>query len=66
MQKPRPFSHKLIYVDERQERLGVLRASFAAASQRRKGRGAVRLSTPMLLSAIVLLLAVLLLIAYSR
>lgn len=66
MQKPRPFSHKLIYTDERQQRLGVLRASFAAASQRRKGRGGVRLSIPMLLSAIVLLLAVLLLLAYSR
>ncbi|MBR1416126.1 MAG: hypothetical protein IJ570_09745 [Prevotella sp.] len=66
MQRPRPFSHKLIYADERQERLGALRASFAAASQRRKCRGGVRLSTPMLLSAIVILLAILLLIAYSH
>ena len=65
MQKPRPFSHRLIYVDERKEQIASLRGTFAAAQHHQKGRGQ-RFSIPMLLSLLVIMAAVALLVIFSK
>ena len=80
MKKPRPFSLKPIYIDEHRERLaqaehrasggvgaqaGTPQLSFSAAKTRQKGGGAFPVSTPMLLSVVLILLASLLLILFS-
>jgi len=60
MQKPRPFNHKLIYIDERQE---SVRLSFG--KRRQQGSRVPRLNIPMLLSLIIILAAIAFLIAYT-
>ena len=80
MKKPRPFSLKPIYIDEHRERLaqaehrvaggtgaqaGTPQLSFSVAKTRQKGGGAFTVSTPMLLSVVLILLASLLLIIFS-
>ena len=60
MQKPRPFNHKLIYIDERQE---SVRLSFG--KHRQQGGRVPRLNIPMLLSLIIILAAIAFLVAYT-
>ena len=88
MNKPRPFNHQPIYIDERRERLeqveqrarqelglapvsayvpSDLRGVFSAnQKQLRKGKGPLFWSLPMLLSVLIVLLAAVLLIVFSR
>jgi len=65
MRKPRPFSLKPIFVDERQEELHALRHSFANAQQRQRKGGGAALSIPMLLSLLLIIAATALVIIYS-
>ncbi|MBR6827579.1 MAG: hypothetical protein IKM76_05400 [Prevotella sp.] len=78
--KPRPFNHKPIFIDERKERLAqveqrargeasavkpsALEGVFTSRQQQRKS--AIQLSVPMLLSVLLILLATVLLIVFSR
>ncbi|MBR3067203.1 MAG: hypothetical protein IKG77_05600 [Prevotella sp.] len=80
MMKPRPFNHKPIFIDERKERLAqveqrargeasavkpsALEGVFTSRQQQRKS--AIQLSVPMLLSVLLILLATVLLIVFSR
>jgi hypothetical protein len=78
MQKPRPFNHKLIYIDERQERIrqaerrtngtaadGVA-ANRLSFSRNQLQKGSVpRLSIPMLLSLLLIFIATALLVAFT-
>lgn len=80
MMKPRPFNHKPIFIDERKERLAQveqrargeasavkpssLEGVFTSRQQQRKS--ATQLSVPMLLSVLLILLATVLLIVFSR
>ena len=78
MQKPRPFNHKLIYIDERQERIrqaerrmngtaadGVV-ANRLSFSRNQLQKGSVpRLSIPMLLSLLLIFIATALLVAFT-
>ena len=88
MNKPRPFNHQAVYIDERKERLqqveqrarqelglvpqnayvpSDLHGVFSAArKQRQKGRGLLLWSLPMFLGVILVLLATVLLIAFSQ
>ncbi len=79
MMKPRPFNHKPIFIDERKERLAqveqhahgevsavkpsALEGVFTSRQQR---KSAIQLSVPMLLSVLLILLATVLLIVFSR
>jgi len=81
MRKPRTFNHKLIYVDERQDRLSQieqrghqgqdatvtngLKGSFSSRQRHHRGQGFF-FSIPMMLSVVVILLAALLLIIFTR
>lgn len=80
MMKPRPFNHKPIFIDERKERLAqveqrargeasavkpsALEGVFTSRQQQRKS--AIQLSVPMLLSVLLILLATVLFIVFSR
>lgn len=80
MMKPRPFNHKPIFIDERKERLAqveqrvrgeasavkpsALEGVFTSRQSLRKS--AIQLSVPMLLSVLLILLATVLLIVFSR
>ena len=88
MNKPRPFNHQPIYIDERRERLeqveqrarqelgltptsayvpSDLHGVFSAnQKQLRKGKGLLFWNLPILLSVLIVLLAAVLLIAFSR
>ena len=88
MNKPRPFNHQPIYIDERRERLeqvelrarqeldlvpasayvpSDLHGVFSAnQKQRHKSRGLLFWTLPMLVSVLIVLLATVLLIVFSR
>ena len=80
MMKPRPFNHKPIFIDERKERLAQVeqRARGEASavkpsalegvftSRQQQCKSAIQLSVPMLLSVLLILLATVLLIVFSR
>ena len=71
MKKPRPFNHKPIFLDARQEQLHArqeqlhaLSGTFSSKRQQQKG-GETRLSIPMLLSLLLILAATALVLLYS-
>lgn len=82
MKKPRPFSHKLIYVDERQERLSEIERrarqeaqptysssrlhGIFAAAQKRQQGRGLAWSIPMLFSLLLILLAIVFVVLFSK
>lgn len=82
MKKPRPFSHKLIYVDERQERLSEIERrarqeahpaysssrlhGVFAATQNRRQGRGLAWSIPMLFSLLLILLAIVFVVLFSN
>ena len=82
MKKPRPFIHKLIYVDERQERLNEIeqrarqetQPSYGsvhlhgvfAAAQKRQQGRGQAWSIPMLLSLLLILIAIVFIVLFSN
>ena len=70
MKKPRPFNHKPIFLDARQEELHARQEQlhalrFSSKRQHQKG-GGMHLSIPMLLSLLLILAATALVLLYSN
>jgi len=78
MQKPRPFNHKLIYIDERQERFrqaeqhkngtaaeGITASRLSFGRRQQQKDKVLPLSIPMLLSLFLIFVATALLVAFT-